>query len=148
MFNLVQINDPQDLKNQFIPIQSHWNKRGLVRFIPLCYMYRELERGNLFLLVESDVTIGILWLTFRERPYKFVKIEVLALHPDHINRGLGKEICQFIITTINDNLGLPIELDVKSDNNLAIKFYKTNGFKVTGTKVSKSGVETLTMKID
>lgn len=145
--SIVPINDNQQFKKEFAPILSHWNKKGIVRFIPFFYLYKELNKGNLHLLKLNKQTVGILWLTHRQRPNQFIQIEVFAMHPDWQSQGLGDAFCKSLIQHINEKYHLDIELNVKKNNNLAIDFYKKNGFTIESEKVSKTGVTTFRMKL-
>lgn len=53
------------------------------------------------------------------------KIEMLFVHPDYMNKGIGKLLLNFAITS----KGLS-KVDVNEQNHRAVSFYKSMGFQI------------------
>jgi ribosomal protein S18 acetylase RimI-like enzyme len=151
--DIVLVEDREQLKKEFIPILSYWNKQGLVRFVPFFALYRALDNRELYMLKVNNrgsganwETVGILWLVQRKRPTLFFQINVFALDQRYLNMGFGSEILEFLCQRLIDNFGQEIELSVEKNNEAAIQFYLKNGFRIIERNESKSGVKTYRMR--
>jgi putative acetyltransferase len=67
---------------------------------------------------EGKELVGILGVHER-------KLEMLFLDPDHIGKGYGKELMNFILNDLQVN-----KVDVNEGNHNATEFYKRFGFRV------------------
>lgn len=54
-------------------------------------------------------------------------IEMLFIHPNTRGKGIGKFLTQYAIKELNSN-----KVDVNEDNEQAVGFYKSMGFKIIG----------------
>lgn len=73
---------------------------------------------DVFCAFEGKELVGILGVHER-------KLEMLFLDPDHIGKGYGKELMNFILDELQVN-----KVDVNEGNHNAIEFYKRFGFRV------------------
>jgi len=55
------------------------------------------------------------------------RIEMLFVHPDDFEKGIGKALCRFAVQELR-----AWEVDVNEDNQEALKFYIKMGFKIVG----------------
>ena len=66
-------------------------------------------------------------------------IHRLCVNPEYQNRGLAKETLTHIEDTLRDSGTETIRLDVFTDNPFALKLYRKNGYKETGTAHWRKG---------
>jgi len=77
----------------------------------------------------------------RKRPYEFYQMKTLAIDPDAIEQGLGKNFLNQLIEPVH-NGGFDITTSVLTSNKRAHNLYSKTGFKVTEKKKSPKGIET------
>ncbi|MDR2754587.1 MAG: GNAT family N-acetyltransferase [Planctomycetaceae bacterium] len=88
-------------------------------FISIRKMLREMDFETLtvFCLINESNVIGFIGLDK-------TKIEMLFLDPDHIGKGLGKQLIEFALLNFNAD-----SVDVNEQNVHAVEFYKKLGFE-------------------
>ena len=81
--------------------------------------------------LETNQLLGLCsaWLVSDE-----LQITLIAVHPIHQRKGLGKSLLSELIKRSNSQLLKHIHLEVKDTNEPAIAFYKSMGFKVIGNR--------------
>ncbi len=57
----------------------------------------------------------------------------LAVRPEFRQKGIGKELTNFLINHFKEKGGKEISLNVRTGNKIAISFYKNLGFKILKT---------------
>lgn len=139
----VQLVHTPDEMNQFIRMFNYWHKQGYIGFVPIFILYRARDNGELVILkdTEADKVLGIAWLIHRKRPYEFYQMKTLAIDPDAIEQGLGKEFLSRLIEPIHKD-GFDITTSVLTDNKRAHNLYLDMGFKEYDIKTSPKGIET------
>jgi len=90
------------------------------------YFYETYPQG--FIIAETNHKIVAFLIGVKINQDKS-KILMLSVNPDYQRQKIGEKLLfQFIKIIINDNIKI-IELEVRSDNKKAIKFYEKYGFK-------------------
>lgn len=77
-----------------------------------------LETLNLYCIKTDKGILGFIGLQNK-------LIQMLFVHPDYINQGIGRQLIDFAISKHNVN-----EVDVNEQNTYALEFYKRLGFEV------------------
>tara|TARA_Y100001968_G_scaffold331256_1_gene385344 strand:+ start:1452 stop:1907 length:456 start_codon:yes stop_codon:yes gene_type:complete len=92
---------------------------------------------------KSLLAICSAWLVIDE-----LQITVLAVHPLHQRKGIGRFLFSDLIKRSKSNLMKHIYLEVKNTNHSAIAFYKSMGFLIVGNRSNfyKDGSDALIFK--
>ena len=61
----------------------------------------------------------------------------IAVHPDHQNMGVGRELLNYISSWGKQNGFHKVSLRVLSTNEAAVRFYSSNGFKEQGRLIKE-----------
>ena len=92
---------------------------------------------------EDDSLIGYVGLA---RAGGEAEIHTLAVDPDHQRRGIGRALLR---TVLDHAHGATVFLEVRTDNDSAIKLYRSEGFDVIGLRrgyYRPSGADAFTMR--
>lgn len=99
-------------------------------FIDKDYLLNEFDNNpfiKVLLLIEDNKVIGYLYYS---DIYDRAEINQIEIDSFHRNCGNGKKLMEYMINHVDKD----ITLEVKNDNNLAIKLYKKYGFKEVATR--------------
>ena len=90
-------------------------------------LFRIPNRTNRVIALHGDKVIGVLYVVFNLKE----KYNVFDFNVDvkYRNKGVGRRMIQFLKTICDKNYD--IDLEVKKDNNIAMKLYKSEGFEIT-----------------
>lgn len=136
---IIKINNYDELKQYFMPIVSYWYKKGKIRMLPIGAFMKEVHKGNIYYLKDEGNCVGILSYIVNNltaiRHHVVTKLEMLAIHKDHLRKGYGTQALDIL-----KNKKQPIVLKVVEDNIEAIEFYIKNGFEKQIAAVGNSGV--------
>lgn len=124
---------------------AHKNKPGVIED----YMEHAFAKANLqqqlldknsywYFIQTNDTIIGYLKLNIGTAQTEFqdqdgLEIERIYIDTPHLNKGFGKKGIDFAISQAHTLEKNYIWLGVWEENPDAIRFYKKNGFKITGT---------------
>ncbi len=129
-------------------LESHINYPGWMKGI---YPIREdaevgVAEQNLFVATEEGKIAGTVILNQKpEEAYDLADwqndleyddicvIHTLAIHPDFLHRGIGKEIMEYVLEYAEHMNRKAIRLDVYENNMPAIRLYEKMGFRYIGT---------------
>jgi ribosomal-protein-alanine N-acetyltransferase len=92
---------------------------------------------------EGDSLIGYAGLV---RVGSEAEVHTLAVDPAHQRRGIGRALLRAIL---DHALGATVFLEVRTDNESAIRLYRSEGFDVIGTRrgyYRPSGADAFTMR--
>ncbi|HZE02675.1 MAG TPA: ribosomal protein S18-alanine N-acetyltransferase [Pseudonocardiaceae bacterium] len=92
---------------------------------------------------EDDSLIGYVGLA---RAGGEAEIHTLAVDPDHQRRGIGRALLRAVLDHAH---GATVFLEVRTDNDSAIKLYRSEGFDVIGLRrgyYRPSGADAFTMR--
>jgi ribosomal-protein-alanine N-acetyltransferase len=111
------------------------------------YFYETNPEG--FMVAESNNKI-IGFIVGVEINPKKTKILMLSVSPNHQKQKIGTRLLQEYIKKIQKQFINYIELEVRTDNVKAIKFYEKNDFKIVGEikEFYQNGEDAYTMRID
>lgn len=99
-------------------------------FIDKDYLLNEFDNNpfiKVLLLFEDNKVIGYLYYS---DIYDRAEINQIEIDSFHRNCGNGKKLMEYMINHVDKD----ITLEVKNDNDPAIKLYKKNGFKEVATR--------------
>ena len=99
-------------------------------FIDKDYLLNEFDNNpfiKVLLLIEDNKVIGYLYYS---DIYDRAEINQIEIDSFHRNCGNGKKLMEYMINHVDKD----ITLEVKNDNDPAIKLYKKNGFKEVATR--------------
>jgi len=141
-YSIKKVETKNEMK-EFLKLFDYWHKKGLVGFVPIFILYRHKDKGELYLLKDTNKnkTIGIAWIIERKRPYNFYQVKTLALSPDYHAKGLGEYFLRGLVDPLHKQ-GFDLITSVVSGNEPAMNLYRKVGFKTYDTKTSKKGVIT------
>ena len=87
--------------------------------------------GNLVLLDENNMIRGLLWANkFNE---KRVRIVAFAIDSDYKGNGYGSQAWDILVDAARSDGHSEIQLEVRSDNQFAIDFYRKRGLEIVNT---------------
>ena len=112
------------IKLASVALTEHYNPN-----IFNCF-YETFPQG--FLIAEQNHKI-IGFITGLKINTESVKILMLSVLEKHRKQGIGTLLLKQFIKEISKQKIKKIELEVKINNEIAIKFYKKNGFTITNT---------------
>ncbi len=110
----------------------------------------ELDAGGYYLaaLDEQDRLMGYAGLAVMGRPGDWeTSVHTIAVHPDYQGRGIGTALLRALLARA-DELGAPVVLEVRTDNDTAISLYERHGFEQVGLRrryYQPSGADAYTM---
>ena len=99
-------------------------------FIDKDYLLNEFDNNpfiKVLLLIEDNKVIGYLYYS---DIYDRAEINQIEIDSFHRNCGNGKKLMEYMINHVDKD----ITLEVKNDNDPAIKLYKKYGFKEVATR--------------
>ena len=101
---------------------------------PLLMRWNVISRAVVpgFVWEESGTIVGNVTLLETLLPGRYM-IANVAVHPDHLRRGIARALMLEAINYITHNRGTKILLQVEEDNQAAINLYQTLDFDVVGT---------------
>ena len=121
---IIHLNDCMDLDQKSLSglwSQSQW-ERELTDPKRICLGIIELGTKKLLGLCSAWLVIDELQITF------------IAVHPKHQRKGLGRFLLSELIKRSESLQTNHIHLEVKKNNEPAIAFYKSMGFKTVGDR--------------
>ena len=82
--------------------------------------------------LENAETCGFILARQVDLDCETLECEILtfSVHPSHQGKGIGRALLKKLLETVSG----PIFLEVAVDNGAALHLYKTEGFKVVGTR--------------
>jgi ribosomal-protein-alanine N-acetyltransferase len=103
-----------------------------------------LAAGHHYLCArEDDALIGYVGLA---RAGREAEVHTLAVDPAHQRRGIGRTLLR---AALNHAVGATVFLEVRTDNESAIRLYRSEGFIVIGIRrgyYRPSGADAFTMR--
>jgi GNAT superfamily N-acetyltransferase len=93
---------------------------------------RMLETGKYYGYFINDKLVGVSGIHVFSEEYKVAALGNIATHPDHRGKQIGYKLTSALCFDLQKCVDI-IGLNVKSDNDHAIKCYKKIGFEVIGT---------------
>ena len=99
-------------------------------FVDKDYLLNEFDNNpfiKVLVLIEDNKVIGYLYYS---DIYDRAEINQIEIDSFHRNCGNGKKLMEYMINTVDKD----ITLEVKNDNDPAIKLYKRYGFKEVATR--------------
>jgi ribosomal protein S18 acetylase RimI-like enzyme len=96
------------------------------KLIPIREFYR---------LEDNNKPIGFIVIEKSENDKDTYYIEKVAIHPDYRHKGKGKQIMMFAENRINELGGKQISVGLIDENKRLKDWYKSLGYKETGTKI-------------
>lgn len=103
----------------------------LGRDINLDYKFILSEVGKCYVYTKEDEVIGFAIIDLFSDRAELTDICVSLLHR---NKKIGDELLKKVIDVSLKNGSKNITLEVRCDNEFAIKLYKNNGFKITNIR--------------
>jgi GNAT superfamily N-acetyltransferase len=106
-------------------------------------LQKDIENGTLFTVLERDIIIGILALTYKEEPQynaidwkdedgKALEIHRMGVHPGWQEKGVGKLLFDFAEKYGKENGYSSIRMDTYCENERMIKLAEIRGYNRTG----------------
>ena len=115
---------------------------------------RAIAEGTLFVLREGGRIAGTVILSHREEkgyaqadwgldiaPEQLIVVHTLAVHPQHLSRGVGRQLMEFAIAHARTQGMRAVRLDVNERNVPAIRLYESLGFAYIDTVDLGYGIE-------
>ncbi len=103
-------------------------------FMPLLRLQNNFRKGDLMYAVIIDTNIvGFVQLTEKENGVW--ELEKLAVLPDYRHNGYGKQLIDFARNKVKQIGGCKITIGIIEENNRLKKWYLSNGFIHTGTRL-------------
>lgn len=112
--------------------------------------HAELDAGGYYLaaFTTDDVVVGYGGLAIVGSRGDFeTSVHTIGVHPDHQQQGTGTALLRALLARA-DELGAPVFLEVRTDNDAALALYHRHGFTVVGTRkgyYQPSGADAYTM---
>ena len=113
-----------------------------------------IREGTLFVLREGGRIAGTVILSHREEkgyaqadwgldiaPEQLIVVHTLAVHPQHLSRGVGRRLMEFAIAQAKAQRMRAVRLDVNQRNVPAIRLYERLGFAHIDTVDLGYGIE-------
>jgi ribosomal-protein-alanine N-acetyltransferase len=127
-FSLSDLNEVLEIERASFPKKQVYSKSRFERYYQKC--------PESFIVAESEnevvgYTIGKLKNRVPAKPV--AEIISLAVRPDFRQKGIGKELTNFLISHFKKRGVKEIFLEVRTENKTAISFYKNLGFTVLKT---------------
>ena len=91
------------------------------------YFYETFQQG--FLVAEKNSKIIGFIIGIKTSPHS-VRILMLGVSADHRQQKIGTNLIKRFFEIMNDNNVRKIDLEVRTNNEIAIKFYKKLGFNI------------------
>ena len=85
---------------------------------------------NLFFKSFVYVDNSIIGVIIYNEPYDRIEIEYISVNEQHKNKGIGSKL----LKAIEKNNIKNITLEVRQSNEVAINFYKKNGYKIVSIR--------------
>ena len=131
--------DIEDIYKQITQIVKNEVKIKYMGCIYRCLLQKSINE-NLFYKIEQDrFIIGFAICRFLKTK-NILSIDKIGVHPDYRGKNIGSLLINQIKSKYNK-----IRIDVVSENNIAINFYKKNGFIKTGTKILGTNINVTIM---
>lgn len=113
-----------------------------------------LSRGHCFVATKNDEVIGVIVL-IRTRP-ETIEIVNVAVHEDHQNKGIGKQLVLFAIDKAREQNMKTIEIGTGNCGWSQLALYQKCGFRITGVdrdffikhyeeKIYENGIQVMDM---
>jgi len=90
----------------------------------------EMEHFYVAELVKDSIIVG--FIAFGIYSLKTAHIMILAVHPDYQRLNIGSELLQYAFKIFKNGYITKIRLEVRIENDAAIKFYEQFNFKNVG----------------
>ena len=103
----------------------------LGRDINLNYKFKLSEVGRCYIYELNDEVVGFVIIDVFSDRAEIVDIVVALLHR---NKKIGDALLKMAIEVATELGSKSITLEVKCDNNFAIKLYKSNNFKIASVR--------------
>lgn len=113
--------------------------------------HAELDAGGFYLaaVTDTDEVAGYAGLAIAGiRGDWETSVHTIGVHPDHQGQGIGTALLEALLIRA-DELGAPVFLEVRTDNDAAIRLYERHGFARIGIRrgyYQPSGADAYTMK--
>lgn len=129
-----------DVKDEIEKIYNIVFNKDILPFMPYSDITIEQFRIELekrlhktFVYEKNAEIIGVIELKRGENKQTHVgHIAVFAIHPNFQNKGIGTEMMKYLLEIVHAYGIQKLYLNVVSDNNKAISFYKKFGFNIEG----------------
>ncbi|RBM24210.1 ribosomal-protein-alanine N-acetyltransferase [Prauserella sp. PE36] len=112
--------------------------------------HAELDAGGYYLVALDDdgEVAGYAGLALLGRPGDWeTSVHTIGVLPSHQSRGIGTALLEALLTRA-DELAAPVFLEVRTDNDSAIRLYEKHGFSRVGLRkryYQPSGADAYTM---
>lgn len=103
----------------------------LGRDINLNYVLKLSEVGKCYVYVIDDEVVGFATMDLFSDRAELIDICVALLHR---NKKIGDVLLKKVVEVSKNNGCDNITLEVRCDNDFAVKLYKTNGFKIVSVR--------------
>ncbi|MBG0780951.1 MAG: ribosomal protein S18-alanine N-acetyltransferase [Bacteroidales bacterium] len=90
-----------------------------------------IHSGNPFFVVFYDSILAGYSILLVRKKSKVIRLYALAVHPDYRGKGLANKLLQTAIELSQKMNMKQISLEVRTDNEAAIKLYERKGFQIT-----------------
>lgn len=113
-----------------------------------------IREGTLYVLRTEEQIAGTVILSHREEkgyaqadwgldiaPEQLIVVHTLAVHPQHLSRGVGRRLMEFAIAQAKAQRMRAVRLDVNERNVPAIRLYESLGFAYIDTVDLGYGIE-------
>jgi ribosomal protein S18 acetylase RimI-like enzyme len=92
---------------------------------------RMIETGKYFGYFNNSKLVGVSGIHVYSSQYKVAALGNIATHPDYRRQQIGFKLTSMLCNDLNKSVDF-IGLNVKSDNNFALKCYNKLGFEIIG----------------
>ncbi|MFC4001497.1 ribosomal protein S18-alanine N-acetyltransferase [Prauserella oleivorans] len=117
---------------------------------PAAAFHSELDAGGYYLVALSDTgeVVGYAGLARAGRPGDWeTSVHTIGVLPEYQGQGVGTELLRALLERA-DELAAPVFLEVRTDNDSAIRLYEKHGFERIGLRkryYQPSGADAYTM---
>lgn len=105
------------------------------------YAGKLLEKGDVFLALDSRTTIGLIGLYTNDEVHHCGYISLLVVHPEFRGRGIGSDLLRCAIHFSQAKGVTSLRLQTLASNIGARRFYERFGFEQVGTEKDKLVLE-------
>lgn len=120
----------------FIKSSADWFVPSLLQMPNLDDWILKMHQNGIMYYAVSDLNIISLIVIYHNKEKHLIYIPYVSVHPDFQGNGISKDMMNYIIKDLPNNQ-YNILLEVRKDNEKALKLYKKLGFYISEDRDEK-----------